>query len=238
MIESAVYALYEDDVIQIKNLSIPIDTTELNVALLFKLSLHGFAMGQPCVMDVKVIGDVPDINITEDIGLTLTAQFKNDLRCKRAATETEFSQVMTIITNPGDIEAKIEIEKNLTVKLNITEVKFNIDRIENSTVGDINPTIVKALISLFGPVVKDILNAFLGGTGINLAWILETLLGIDFITFEKTYLEPFDRYLIFKTTPIFNLKDIQKTFDKTFEIMEQSQDLKQMMQKGADQAIV
>lgn len=91
-------------------------------------------------MDIKIIGDVPDINITEDVGLTLTAQFSNDLRCRRASTEKEFSQVFTIITTPGDIKAKIEIDKNLTLKLNITEIKFNIDHIENSTVGDLNPS--------------------------------------------------------------------------------------------------
>lgn len=84
-------------------MSLPIGTTALDLALLAKLSLHGFALGQPCVVDINVIGDAPDLNVTEADGLTAILQLSTDIRCKRAAVETEFVQVFTLITTPIDL---------------------------------------------------------------------------------------------------------------------------------------
>jgi hypothetical protein len=40
-------------------IKVPITTTEIDIALLGKLGRHGFALGQPCKIGMRVIGDVP-----------------------------------------------------------------------------------------------------------------------------------------------------------------------------------
>lgn len=43
--DTGVRALYYDNMLQVANLSIPLDSTAIDIALLFRLSTHGFAMG-------------------------------------------------------------------------------------------------------------------------------------------------------------------------------------------------
>lgn len=102
------------------NVSIPIGTTLIDIATLGKLTFHGFATGQPCVVDIKVIDPFPRVVISKEIGLILTAKLSNAIRCKRTKDATEFEQLFTLVTTPLDIEAKVEIDKNLSLKLNIT----------------------------------------------------------------------------------------------------------------------
>lgn len=73
--------------------------------------------------------------------------------------------------------------------------------------GSISGTLTKAILTLFEPVIKEIVNiAF--AQGIDFSWIL-TELGFTYIKFDATYLQPFEDYFIFKLTPEFNLTSVQ-----------------------------
>lgn len=111
---------------------------------------------------------------------------------------------------------------------------MNIDHVENSTVGNVSAGALESLIGLFGPIAKDLLNAFLAD-GIDLAWILKDLLHIDFIEFDKTYLEPFEDYFIFKVTPRFNLDNdsVQRSVDRTFSFLSGSEEVQEIINQGA-----
>ena len=86
----------------------------------------------------------------------------------------------------------------------------------DSTVGDVSLTLFKTLFSITEPIFKTLINVIMG-RGINFEWILEKL-GIDFIVFEKTLLEPQDGYAVFKLTPSFNLDLLsEKSFTNMFE---------------------
>lgn len=54
-VESLLWALYYEDLIQLHNLPIDINTSELNIVFLGKLTRHGFSVGMPCVIDSRAI---------------------------------------------------------------------------------------------------------------------------------------------------------------------------------------
>jgi len=58
-----------------------ITTTELDILLLGQLSRNGFALGMPCMIEYKAIGDVPTLTITKNEGLTFNMQASGDLTC-------------------------------------------------------------------------------------------------------------------------------------------------------------
>jgi hypothetical protein len=189
VLDSGMWALYKGGYFKASNISVPvITTTEIDIALLGKLSRNGFKHGQPCVVDMSVINNSPDIEITKAKGLHFTGQLAFDLRCKRAEAEENFSQLFTINTTPIEFEGKVLISKQLTISVKITELHLNIQNVTDSTVGDVSLTLFKALFTLTEPIFKGLINLIMG-RGINFEWILEKL-GIDFIVFEQTLLEP------------------------------------------------
>lgn len=96
---------------------------------------------------------------------------------------------------------------------------LNIDKVENSTIGNVNLDLLALIIGLFEGVLKVLLNLILG-RGMDLRWLLN-LLKINFVEFEKTHLEPEDGYFILYLTLIFNIQtlmpQIQATLDQTCE---------------------
>lgn len=132
LLESGLHALFLDGLLRLNGLSVPIDTTALDIVLLGKLTRNGWAYGQKCVIDIEVIGETPDIFITKKNGLSFSSQLAIDLKCKRNKDATEFDQVFTIVTQPILFTGKIEISNKLTVKLTINDFVFNIDKITNS----------------------------------------------------------------------------------------------------------
>ena len=60
LLESAVWALYYNGWLETGQIQIPgISTTEIDLALLGKLTRNGFALGMPCKTSMKVINNVP-----------------------------------------------------------------------------------------------------------------------------------------------------------------------------------
>jgi len=64
--------------------------------------------------------------------------------------------------------------------------------------------VISALVTLFEPVVRVTLNLVFG-RGIDISWLLKKI-GLDFIIFEKTLLNPMDGYFLFYLTPGFDLE--------------------------------
>lgn len=166
-------------------------------------------------MNLRVIGDIPDLFITEKSGLSFKSQVAIDLLCIRNSETTTMSQVFTINSTPMFFTGKIEISNQLTVKLHIDDFNLNIESVTNSTVGDINLGLLKTLLNLLEPVTKSLINLVFA-QGIDLMPLLK-MIGLDFIEFEKTLLVPMDNYFLFFVTPIFKLDLLDGRFQEILE---------------------
>ena len=71
---------------------------------------------------------------------------------------------------------------------------------------------IKALITLFGSVIKTTINLVFS-RGISLKFIF-SLIKINFIDFEKAFLEPYDEYFIFYCTPKFEISNIESLLNE------------------------
>ena len=69
ILESALWALYYEDLLFLGPVALGITTTYFNFALRNQLSHNGFADGMPCQVTVAAIDDVPSLTISHDIGL-------------------------------------------------------------------------------------------------------------------------------------------------------------------------
>lgn len=87
--------------------SVPISTTAINVIFLNKLKKAGFDNGQDCEIEIKIVGDMPEYYVTKAEGLHLKTALGFDIKCKKHADSTEFSQVMTILTKEIDFITKV-----------------------------------------------------------------------------------------------------------------------------------
>ena len=103
----------------------------------------------------------------------------------------------------SDLRMQIVITDEFTVQLHIDDFVLNIDKVENSTIGNVNLDLLSIIIGLFEGVLKVLLNLILS-RGMDLRWLLN-LLKINFIEFEKTHLEPENGYFILYLTVIFNI---------------------------------
>ena len=90
LVRSLVDSVYSPGLL-LASAPLPFGTTTLNLALLGKMSSHGFSGGQNCTLDVFVTGDTPEFFITEKDGLTLKANLALDLKCKKKAEDEDYS---------------------------------------------------------------------------------------------------------------------------------------------------
>lgn len=82
LIESFAWSLFYADYLWTNPIAVPyFTTTLLDIGLLGKLSRHGFHLGLPCEIAAKVIGDVPDISISQNHGLGINMQLALDIVC-------------------------------------------------------------------------------------------------------------------------------------------------------------
>lgn len=70
---SGMNALYYAGMLDVPPIGVGITTTELDIALLGKLSRNGFALGQPCNVGLRAIDMVPDLSISRSKGLHFKA---------------------------------------------------------------------------------------------------------------------------------------------------------------------
>ena len=66
-------------------------TTSLNLALLGKLKKVGFENGNPCIIRFNAIGETPEMDISEALGLAMKFNLAFDVQCKKHSTDTEYS---------------------------------------------------------------------------------------------------------------------------------------------------
>lgn len=111
-----------------------------------------------------------------------------------------------MLTTKNKFTGKIKITNDLVLKVYLDELKFNIDKIIDSAIGEIwQPAIVKLLIDLFMGTIKNAINIFFI-KGWSIKWLLD-IIGLGFVTLETSDLQPFDGYFIFFFTPKFTIDD-------------------------------
>ena len=122
------------------------------------MTRNGFADGMPCQINLRIIGDMPVIKVSQDKGLSMTSQVAVDLQCRRNDDEEYFSQVFTINTNKIEFTGKLDISEQLTIKIHIDEFNLNIDSITNSKIGNVNVFVIKGLLTIMEPVLNTAIN--------------------------------------------------------------------------------
>lgn len=108
MFYSIVNSLYYPG-IYLLNQSLPLDTTALDtIPLLWgKLSKAGFDKKMPCITVIRAIGDIPEIDITKKDGLISSFTLAFDIKCKKHASDPDYSQVFTINTQKIDFVGRV-----------------------------------------------------------------------------------------------------------------------------------
>lgn len=218
-IEALIQTLYYEGWLEVANLDIPIDTTAFDVALLGQLTRNGFSLGQPCQVYMKFVNEAPDIIIREDTGLYFSGYLSFDFSCKRDSQQEHYTQLFTLLTQKITFNGKIDITDKFTVKIHISNFKLNIDKIVDSTIGNVDVTLTKILITLLEAPITLLLNTFFG-KGLSLQWLMK-ILGLDFVVLTRSLMKPMDNYFIFFFTPDFNL---DQWVSNLFEKMELSVD--------------
>ena len=102
------------------------------------------------------------------------------------STYVEPSKVFTLLTNKIDFTGKFEISDKFTIKIFIDDFKFNIERIIESNIGEIEIKIFQVLINIMNDFFKKLINKFMKN-GLELEWLLKYF-NLDFISLEKTKL--------------------------------------------------
>jgi len=188
--------------INLKNLPVPLYSTELGIFLIGTSFSKDFGMGKECQIVAQVKGPVPSITLRK--GIQIHAELGLDLECKKDSSSEIFWQVMTINTNYMNLNATINIEGQL-LKMKINDADLSLKSVTDSTIGPVSTGVLNALISIFKTIVVGIINIITNDRGIDLNAALKEL-GINFISFGKTTLTPFDEYFLFYTSLIYNVE--------------------------------
>jgi hypothetical protein len=95
-----------------------------------KLANNGFDKKMPCITVIRAIGDVPEIDVSKKDGLISSTTLAFDIKCKKKATDEEFSQVFTINTNKIDFVGRVS---TIIFSLFLYRLKSNQDLSSNLT---------------------------------------------------------------------------------------------------------
>jgi hypothetical protein len=188
--------------INLKTLPIPLYSTELELFLIGTSFNKDFGMGKECQIAIQVKGPVPTLTLRA--GIQIHAELGLDLECKKDNDSEVFWQVFTLNTNYMDLNATINIA-NDTLKMKINDADLSLTGATNSTIGKVNTGVLNALISVFKTIVVGVINIVTNDVGISLNNTLKKL-GINFIKFGYTKLEPHDEYFLFYTSLIYSVE--------------------------------
>lgn len=136
-------------------------------------------------------GDVePVIAVNKQRGFSLTGKLMIDLECtpRDDPDKTNYQHVFTLVSTRFDVAGKAKIEENLVISVRDLELDANIDKIEKSTIGDVDVGTQKLLIQLFEPAVVALTRGFLNVVKIPLGFLIADLFGIAWFNFDKTVL--------------------------------------------------
>lgn len=81
---------------------------------------------------------------------------------------------------------------------------MNVDKVENSSIGEIDIQTEKTLVEVFEPFIVLFISSFLDVVKIPLGEMLFSFLGIDWLNLDETVLEIYENYFILFTSPKFN----------------------------------
>lgn len=81
ILQSGVWAFYYAGLLNVPPIKVPLSTTEIDIALLGKLTRNGFALGMPCKAGMRAIGEVPKISLSRSHGLSFNSQLAFDIVC-------------------------------------------------------------------------------------------------------------------------------------------------------------
>ena len=188
--------------INLKNLPVPLYSTEIGILLIGTSFMKDFGLGKECQIVAQVKGPAP--TITLKAGIQIHAELGLDLECKKDSSSEIFWQVMTINTNYVNLNATITIVGQL-LKMKINDADLSLASVTDSTIGPVSTSVLNALIGIFKTIVVGIINIITNDKGIDLNATLKSL-GINFISFGKTTLTPFDEYFLFYTSLIYNVE--------------------------------
>lgn len=113
---------------------------------------------------------------------------------------------MTLRTEPLDIKARATITGQ-TLKINVEEIALKLEKIYNSTIGNVTDEEINAVLTIVGPVIKTAINIVTDTKGIELDFLLD-IVGLTLLEFGPTTLQPKDGFVLIFTTIIPHLSGI------------------------------
>jgi len=73
--------------------------------------------------------------------------------------------------------------------MNIEHFELNVEKVYNSSIGEVSDEAINSLLTVLQPVIPTVINTVTNTKGIELNYVL-SLLGLNWIQFGKTLLEP------------------------------------------------
>lgn len=166
-----------------------------NLDLAQKFDKAGYAvMSMACRAIPYMANDTSDVEpviaVNKQHGFELTGKLMIDLECtpRDDPDKTNYQHVFTLVSTQFYVAAKAKIEENLLISLRDLELDANIDKIEKSTIGDVDVGTQKLIIQLLEPVVVAVTRGFLNVVKIPLGVLIADVFGIAWFNFDKTVL--------------------------------------------------
>jgi hypothetical protein len=102
-----------------------------------------------------------------------------------------------------------ELDMNISINgttliVNANSVTLNVASYFDSNVGKVSIFRLNLFSAVIEKVAKVLINKMLG-SGIDINWVINTLLGIHFIYFDEMNLTNYPQLLTIMATPVFNI---------------------------------
>ena len=128
---------------------------------------------------------------------------------KNDTKKENFLQVFTILTNKYNLQALLLIDQGLVISVKDLHFDFNIEKIINSQIGNIPTGFFTFVIQILQPLLVSLLRLVLNNVSIPLGFIINNLLGINWLNFQKSVLHYYNEYFILFTSPQFDLNGVE-----------------------------
>ena len=132
-----------------------------------------------------------------------------DIQCTKNDTSEVYEEVFRIVSERFMIQANLSAKEGLEIwVLNLEMEDFNIEKVDHSSIGEIDMTSFTFYVGLFEafgvPLLRHILNTF----PIPLGYLISILFfDEEWVDFDESRLDAHEQYFILFTTPRFNFPD-------------------------------
>ena len=127
---------------------------------------YGWDLDMPCESLVRVVDPAPEVQVSSK-GAAFIMKVDVDVKCKKHANSTEFSQVFTLHSDPIKIISTVEINDDFHMIFNFAKFQIEFNNVTDSNVGEIKTKMLNMMSNGISTLLVDALDV-IGKKGINL----------------------------------------------------------------------